>query len=235
MASVTAASTSAISAPPPELEQNLALLTAHRSVLGVMILSHTPAASSSSQPQQQQQQQQTPQQPANGSRASKTTIVRHSGVVFEGELGRKYAGAVARIVDACRIGLEEVGNTEGVRLYSINGACKGGTGPDWVLLLALVPRADCDDYDQRAVSTLALFGFYVSLSLDMAALATLQDDIRFMRLRTKRHELMISPRTSSSMLQSLNLMTSALLNRGRLHPRSFTRPVSLNTLHSPHF
>ncbi|KAH7102273.1 hypothetical protein BKA62DRAFT_699868 [Auriculariales sp. MPI-PUGE-AT-0066] len=123
MASTTATastSTGASIAPPPELEQNLALLTAHRSVLGVMILSHPSAAQGSGSQQQR----------ANSS--PKTTIVRHSGVVFEGELGRKYASAVARIVDSCRQGLEEVGNTEG-------------------------------------------------------------DDIRFLRLRTKRHELMISP------------------------------------------
>ncbi|KZV90113.1 hypothetical protein EXIGLDRAFT_771141 [Exidia glandulosa HHB12029] len=109
---VAASSAAPIALPPPELEQNLALLTAHRSVLGVMILSHTPASAALHNP-------------------ASTSIIRHSGVVFEGELGRKYAGAVARIVAACHLGLEEI----------------GGDG----------------------------------------------DDIRFMRIRTKRHELMISP------------------------------------------
>ncbi|EJD42238.1 hypothetical protein AURDEDRAFT_115190 [Auricularia subglabra TFB-10046 SS5] len=96
------------------MEQNLALLTAHRSVLGVMILSH---------PHDKEKDKDAAHH--------QVSIVRHSGVVFEGELGRKYAAAVARIVDACQAGLEDVGS-EG-------------------------------------------------------------DDIRFMRIRTKRHELMISP------------------------------------------
>ena len=43
------------------------------------------------------------------SRGSPASIIRHSGVVFEGEQGRKYASAVTKIVDAVRSGLEEVG------------------------------------------------------------------------------------------------------------------------------
>lgn len=35
-------------------------------------------------------------------------IIRHSGVVFEGEQGRKYASAVGKIVEAVRSGLEDV-------------------------------------------------------------------------------------------------------------------------------
>ncbi|KAH9887352.1 hypothetical protein C8Q73DRAFT_657303 [Cubamyces lactineus] len=91
---------------PPELEQTLTLLTSHRSVLGYMLLS----------------------------RGQPVTIIRHSGVVFEGEQGKKYASAIARIVQSVQTGLEEVsgGHHEG-------------------------------------------------------------DDIRFMRIRTKRHEIMISP------------------------------------------
>ncbi|KAI0938303.1 hypothetical protein AcW1_001932 [Taiwanofungus camphoratus] len=101
---VTAAS---ISVPtPPELEQTLTMLTSHRSVLGYMLLT----------------------------RSHPLTIIRHSGVVFEGEQGRKYASAIGRIVESVQRGLEEVssGQTEG-------------------------------------------------------------DDMRFMRIRTKRHEIMISP------------------------------------------
>ncbi|KAI8971323.1 hypothetical protein BD414DRAFT_500936 [Trametes punicea] len=99
-------STSQGHAPPPELEQTLTLLTSHRSVLGYMLLS----------------------------RGQPVTIIRHSGVVFEGEQGKKYASAIARIVHSVQTGLEEVsgGHNEG-------------------------------------------------------------DDIRFMRIRTKRHEIMISP------------------------------------------
>ncbi|RDX45410.1 hypothetical protein OH76DRAFT_1357905 [Lentinus brumalis] len=91
---------------PPELEQTLTLLTSHRSVLGYMLLS----------------------------RGQPVTIIRHSGVVFEGEQGKKYASAIARIVHSVQTGLEEVsgGHSDG-------------------------------------------------------------DDLRFMRIRTKRHEIMISP------------------------------------------
>ena len=34
-------------------------------------------------------------------------IIRHTGVVFEGEHGRKYAGVIKKIVDACKHGLDE--------------------------------------------------------------------------------------------------------------------------------
>ncbi|KAH8089900.1 hypothetical protein BXZ70DRAFT_495810 [Cristinia sonorae] len=91
---------------PAEFEQTLTLLTSHRSVLGYLLLSRT--------------------QPIS--------IIRHSGVVFEGEQGRKYAHAVGRIVESVQTGLEEV----------------------------------------------------ASESSDV-------DEIRFMRIRTKRHEIMISP------------------------------------------
>lgn len=87
---VTAAS---ISVPtPPELEQTLTMLTSHRSVLGYMLLT----------------------------RSHPLTIIRHSGVVFEGEQGRKYASAIGRIVESVQRGLEEVssGQTEGVSLLS---------------------------------------------------------------------------------------------------------------------
>ncbi|KAJ8481262.1 hypothetical protein ONZ51_g6104 [Trametes cubensis] len=108
MADSHATSTSASQShvTPPELEQTLTLLTSHRSVLGYMLLS----------------------------RGQPVTIIRHSGVVFEGEQGKKYASAIARIVQSVQTGLEEVsgGHNEG-------------------------------------------------------------DDIRFMRIRTKRHEIMISP------------------------------------------
>jgi dynein light chain roadblock-type len=42
------------------------------------------------------------------SRASPPAIIRHSGVVFDGEQGRKYAKAVGRIVDVTKAGLDEV-------------------------------------------------------------------------------------------------------------------------------
>ena len=66
---------------PPELEQTLNMFSSHRTVLGYILLS----------------------------RGSPASIIRHSGVVFEGEQGRKYASAVTKIVEAVRSGLEEVG------------------------------------------------------------------------------------------------------------------------------
>jgi dynein light chain roadblock-type len=65
---------------PAELEQTLALLSSHRSVLGYMLLS----------------------------RGQPVSIIRHSGVIFEGEQGRKYASAIGRIVESVQGGLEEV-------------------------------------------------------------------------------------------------------------------------------
>jgi dynein light chain roadblock-type len=56
------------------------MLSSHRTVLGVLLLS----------------------------RASPPSIIRHSGVVFEGEQGRKYAKAVGRIVEVTKAGLDEV-------------------------------------------------------------------------------------------------------------------------------
>ncbi|KAJ7029282.1 hypothetical protein C8F04DRAFT_45173 [Mycena alexandri] len=90
----------------PELEQTLALLSSHRAVLGYILLG----------------------------RGHPVSIVRHSGVVFEGEQGKKYAGAIGRIVESVQAGLEEV---------------HAGDGD--------------------------------------------ADELRFLRIRTKRHEIMISP------------------------------------------
>lgn len=70
---------------PPELEQTFALLTSHRSVLGYLLLSRGP----------------------------QVAIIRHSGVVFEGEQGKKYAHAVERIVESVHTGLEEVAGESG--------------------------------------------------------------------------------------------------------------------------
>lgn len=56
------------------------MLSSHRSVLGYILLT----------------------------RSHPVTIIRHSGVVFEGEQGRKYASAVGRIVESVQRGLEEV-------------------------------------------------------------------------------------------------------------------------------
>ena len=79
-------------AMPLELEQTLALLSSHRSVLGYMLLS----------------------------RGQPVSIIRHSGVVFEGEQGRKYASVIGRIIESVQGGLEEVyGNdSDGVSILN---------------------------------------------------------------------------------------------------------------------
>ena len=63
-----------------ELEQTLVLLSSHRSVLRYMLLS----------------------------RGHPISIIRHSGVIFEGEQRRKYAGAIGKIIESVQGGLEEV-------------------------------------------------------------------------------------------------------------------------------
>ncbi|KAG1806970.1 uncharacterized protein BJ212DRAFT_1388427 [Suillus subaureus] len=85
---------STLSIMPPELEQTLALLSSHRSVLGYLLLSRGD----------------------------------------HGEQGKKYASVIGKMVESVQAGLEEVSGSE-------------------------------NDGDQ----------------------------IRFMRIRTKRHEIMISP------------------------------------------
>jgi len=70
----------------PELEQTLSMLTSHRSVLGYMLIT----------------------------RGQHPSIIRHSGVVFEGEQGKRYAAVVARIVESVQSGLEEVRADDGL-------------------------------------------------------------------------------------------------------------------------
>ena len=112
---------------PPEIEQTLAMLSGHRSVLGYMVLS----------------------------RGGTVSIIRHSGVVFEGDQGRKYAGVIERIVDSVQTGLEEI----------------SGEQNEGVSLRLVEEREELNS--RRPLSA--------------------QDEIRFLRIRTKRHELMISP------------------------------------------
>jgi len=80
----TIAATTAIPVPP-ELEKTLGTLTSHRSVLGYLLIARGGTSSAS--------------------------IIRNSGVVFEGEKGRKYASVVAKIVESVQAGLEEVNNS----------------------------------------------------------------------------------------------------------------------------
>lgn len=117
----------------PELEQTLSMLSSHRSVLGYMLVT----------------------------RGHHPSIIRHSGVVFEGEQGKRYAAVVARIVESVQSGLEEIRGDDGL------GAVTG---------------------DAELVGTAFVCSpVYVSLT------CRLKDEVRFMRIRTKRHEIMISP------------------------------------------
>ncbi|KAF9515141.1 hypothetical protein BS47DRAFT_1294303, partial [Hydnum rufescens UP504] len=86
---------------PSEIESTLNHISSHRNVRGVMVLSR------------------------------EGPIIRHTGAAFEGEHGRKYAGVIKKIVDACKHGFDET--------------IEGG------------------------------------------------DDLKFLRIRTKKHEIMISP------------------------------------------
>jgi dynein light chain roadblock-type len=75
----------------PELESTLSLLSSHRSVLGYMLVS----------------------------RGHPVSIIRHSGVIFEGDQGRRYASAVGKIVESVQVGLEEAaGDSDMVSLSS---------------------------------------------------------------------------------------------------------------------
>jgi dynein light chain roadblock-type len=71
---------------PAELEQTLALMTSHRSVLGYLLIT----------------------------RGAHPRMIRHSGIVFDGEQGKKYAAVVARIVETVQAGLEEIQGDDAV-------------------------------------------------------------------------------------------------------------------------
>lgn len=69
---------------PADLEHTLATLSAHRSVLGYLLLS----------------------------RGHPVSIIRHTGVVFEGEQGRKYASVIGKIAESVQGGMEEIYGNE---------------------------------------------------------------------------------------------------------------------------
>lgn len=96
--SVPPVASNASTTAPPEIEQTLAMLGGHRSVLGYMVLS----------------------------RGGTVSIIKHSGVVFEGDQGKKYAGVIEKIVDSVQTGLEEISGeqNEGVSLAIVRA---GGT------------------------------------------------------------------------------------------------------------
>ena len=130
----------------PELEQTLSMLSSHRSVLGYMLVT----------------------------RGHHPSIIRHSGVVFEGEQGKRYAAVVARIVESVQAGLEEVRIDDG-----LTAAATGETDVVRVWFLFFFFR-------RRAL--------FLENSNNIFCILFLQkDEIRFMRIRTKKHEILISP------------------------------------------
>lgn len=60
------------------------------------------------------------------SRGGTVSIIKHSGVVFEGDQGKKYAGVIEKIVDSVQAGLEEISGeqNEGVSLSRHSIACR---------------------------------------------------------------------------------------------------------------
>ena len=156
--SVPTAASSPNATTPPEIEQTLTMLSGHRSVLGYLVLS----------------------------RAGTVSIIKHSGVVFEGDQGRKYAGVIERIVDSVQTGLEEISGeqNEGVSRRSL-------------------------ERERKELISLA------------------QDEIRFLRIRTKRHELMISPSTRHVFfLFSFDSLTPlSFQRRGICWPSCMTHPL----------
>jgi hypothetical protein len=76
----------------PELEQTLSLLSGHKSVLGYLLITRSSSRSSKDK----------------DAAPAPVSIIRQSGVIFDGEQGRKYAGAIAKMVESVQKGLEEV-------------------------------------------------------------------------------------------------------------------------------
>lgn len=83
--SITPATATSAPLPSSELEHTLASLTSNRSVLGYVLLS----------------------------RGHPATMIRHSGAIFDGEQGRKYAGVISRAVEGVQAGLDELHGSAG--------------------------------------------------------------------------------------------------------------------------
>ena len=159
MADAHAASSTSASqslAMPPELEQTLTILTSHRSVLGYMLLS----------------------------RSQPVTIIRNSGVVFEGEQGKKYASAIARIVHSVQTGLEDVSSGQSDTVSPCSQV--HSYDPAALLVSHRPPRFGVFSDHSRSLN-------WRAQPRTDPGFPTVQDEIRFMRIRTKRHEIMISP------------------------------------------
>jgi dynein light chain roadblock-type len=118
------------------LESSLESMTSHRSVLGYILLS----------------------------RSSPATIIRHSGSIFEGDQGKKYAGAIKRMADTVQSGLEDISGPSNVRRSHYQ--------------LSFIAHASPP-----------------------------QDELKFMRIRTKRHEILISPSEMPLSSKSIPLIT----------------------------
>jgi hypothetical protein len=101
---------------PPEVESTLSRISSHRNVRGVMVLSRD------------------------------GPVIRYSGAIFDGDHGRRYAGAVKKIVDTCKTGLDEV--AEGGVCISPPVCIETRTYAD-----VLTPRMMSDSYEYGREST----------------------------------------------------------------------------------
>lgn len=160
-----ASSPPTLAPPPPEIEATLQRLSAYRNVRGVMIL-------------------------ARG--AGGSGIVQSTGAVFEGESGRRYAGALENVVTATAAAVGAV--DEGV---SFLGREREGNEADATPCLMRGGSLAALTYN----SSLTLFNpIPIPAQLDTTSSSlrdVLQDELRLMRIRTRRHELIITPGKSS--------------------------------------
>ena len=68
-------------------------------------------------------------------RGETVSIIKHSGVVFEGDQGKKYAGVIERIVDSVQAGLEEISGEQNEGVSPVPGG-ESGEGVDSPLSLS---------------------------------------------------------------------------------------------------
>lgn len=85
---LAASTSSAHAPPPPEIDVTFQRLSAYRNVRGVMVLARSAWSTA------------TPAAGAVSAASGTSGIVQSSGTVFEGESGRRYAGALEAVVNA---------------------------------------------------------------------------------------------------------------------------------------
>lgn len=113
--------------PPPEIEATLARLSAYRNVRGVMILARSASSSAGPSGPVGGESGDGPAEGATSPSTSPSGIIQSTGAVFEGESGRRYAGALEAVVTATAGAVAAV--DEGVSLVLwMNG---GEVGEVW--------------------------------------------------------------------------------------------------------